>query len=112
MFVVQGCIEEGGVWSVQSCLHTDPWLCVLCCISAAWIVIRIGELLECMAKAWRRNYCRKETLNVARAEGKKRRILEKLNIFLLQKKKYSQTFSDVIVQLEQRVNANKELNCP
>lgn len=48
----QGCIEEGGVWSVQSCLHTDPWLCVLCCISAAWIVIRIGELLECMAKTW------------------------------------------------------------
>lgn len=46
------------------------------------------------------------------SRGEKRRILEKLNIFLLQKKKYSQTFSDVIVQLEQRVNANKELNCP
>lgn len=46
------------------------------------------------------------------SRGEKRGILEKLNIFLLQKKKYSQTFSDVIVQLEQRVNANKELNCP
>lgn len=47
------------------------------------------------------------------SRGEKRRILEKLNIFLLQKKKKnSQTFSDVIVQLEQRVNANKELNCP
>jgi len=28
------------------------------------------------------------------------------------KKKNSQTFYDLIVKLEQRVNANKELNCP
>lgn len=55
--------------SVQSYFHADVWLCVLCCISAAWIVIKTGELLKCMAKAWRRNYSRKETLNVAWAEG-------------------------------------------